>query len=395
MNGKILIVDDSPADILLLTKLMKDSSFEFDSVSSIAECEKYLSENTPRAIILDYMLEDGESMCVVEKFQSSYPIILLTGMEDPEIGLTAVKSGAQDFLTKGHINKDLLHKSLQYSMERQTLKSRVSNAEKMATLGRMSSGIAHEMNTPIQYVSDNLYFLEKEFNGILAKMKAVTSVVQSAEDSTLKESLKNIYEDIDFQFLDDEIPDAVKQSLEGMEKISKLVKALKNYAANEETSQTKKVDINDVLDHIIAQYSSKNSEILDFHFHPDLEIKPILAEERNLHQIFENIVINAVFELKSKFKGTGGKGYIKITTSQNEHAAEIRISDNGKGIPEDIIDHIFDPFYTTKSFSGNLGQGLAIVHRLIYEVLEGSIKVSSDPASGTEFIVSIPLQNII
>lgn len=393
MNGKILIVDDSPADTLFLKKLMRDSDFEFDSTSTIKEAEEYLKESLPSAIILDYMLPDGDSMDIIDKYHNALPIVLLTGMEDPEIGLSAVKRGAQDFLTKGFINKDLLSKSLQYSMERQTLKKRVNSIEKMASLGRMSSGIAHEMNTPIQYVGDNLYFLEKEFSSIMDKVAKIRVLTNSSEASEFKDSVSQLLADIDFDFLNSEIPDAVKQSLHGMEKISKLVKALKSYATNE-TTETKKLDPNNILSQVIDSLTSRYSDFLVVDFKPEQNLKNFIAEERNLRQIFENILENSIFELKKQYESSQKTGLIEVSTKQMDKSIEIRISDSGPGIPEDIIEHVFDPFFTTKSFAGSLGQGLAIVHRLVHEVFSGTIKAISPVNQGAEFIINIPNQQI-
>ncbi len=393
MNNKVLIVDDSPADILLLKRLMKGSPFEFDSVESIQEAELYFEKNLPVAIILDYLLPGGDSMSIIDKYHNNMAIILLTGMEDPEIGLSAVKRGAQDFLIKGSINKNLLQKSLQYSLERQTLKKRVNSVEKMATLGRMSSGIAHEMNTPIQYVSDNLYFLEKEFSSILKNMQQIQSLVEAADDCSLKASLNKLISEIDLSFLSTEIPDAVKQSVNGMDKIAKLVMALKNYASNE-TSETKKLDINKIIRQSAESVSSRFNEILQVKFNAGENLKSFLAEERNLQQIIDNILDNSVYELKKQFSKTQSKGIIEIESKQLENAIEIRISDNGPGISEDVQSHIFDPFYTTRSFDGCLGQGLAIVHRIVHEVLLGTVTVHSKNSEGCTFIVTIPNQQL-
>lgn len=391
MNGKILIVDDSPTDTLFIKKIMRASTFEFDSVGTIYEAEEYLKENIPSAVILDYLLPDGDSMRVIDKFHNTLPIILLTGMEDPEIGLNAVKKGAQDFLTKGFINKDLLSKSLQYSMERQTLKKRVTSVEKMASLGRMSSGIAHEMNTPIQYVGDNLYFLEKEFTNILGKISQIKDLSSTSENEGFKESVNQVLAEIDFDFLNSEIPDAVKQSLHGMEKISKLVKALKSYATNE-TSETKKLDLNKILRLLLESISSQYSDFVEVDFQPDHSLKSFIAEERNLRQAFENILENSVYELKNQNTENQKTGLISVSTKQLDNSIEVRILDSGPGIAEDIIDHIFDPFFTTKSFAGSLGQGLAITHRLVHEVFSGTVKAFSQNGQGAEFVINLPNQ---
>ena len=393
MNGKILIVDDSPSDTLFLKKIMSGSSFEFDSVGTILEAEEYLKDIIPSAVILDYLLPDGDSMRVIDQFHNTLPIILLTGMEDPEIGLDAVKRGAQDFLTKGFINKDLLNKSLKYSMERQTLKKRVTSVEKMASLGRMSSGIAHEMNTPIQYVGDNLYFLEKEFANIMGKISQINDLSKSSENGNFKESVAKVLEDLDFDFLNSEIPDAVKQSLHGLDKISKLVKALKSYATNE-TSETKKLDLNQILTQLLDKLSLRCSDFLEVDFQADHSLKSFIAEEQNLRQAFENILENSVYELKKQNTKNQKAGLIRVSTKQLENSIEIRILDSGPGIAEDIIDHIFDPFFTTKSFAGSLGQGLAVTHRVVHEVLSGTIKAASQDGQGAEVIINIPNQKL-
>lgn len=373
---------------------MKNQSFDFDSVNTIKECEEYLQEYTPMAIILDYMLPDGDSLSIVDRHHSKIPIVLLTGMEDPNIGLLAVKKGAQDFLAKDGINAELLDKSLNYSMERQSLKTRVASTEKMATLGRMSSGVAHEMNTPIQYVSDNLYFLEKEFSSILMKLQKMFEKSETMNKEDFHESVKKELGEIDFDFLSSEIPDAVKQSLQGMEKLSKLVKALKSFAVNE-TTQIKKIDINQTIKSTISGISDNNEDFMKVRFKAGESLRSLLLEERNLKQVIANILDNSIYELKKKYKNTSELGLLEIETSQNEHALEIRISDTGNGIPEGVIGHVFDPFFTTKSFEGSLGQGLAIAHRLVHEVFGGTLKVNSQEGAGAEFVICIPNGDIL
>ncbi|MCM8529167.1 MAG: ATP-binding protein [Lentisphaeraceae bacterium] len=389
MNGRILIVDDSQGDIVFITKLMKHSQFSFDSVSTAEECEAYLQEEIPMAVILDYILGSSNSLELIEKYHSMVPIILLTGMDDPEIGLNAVKKGAQDFLSKGSLNAELLEKSLNYAMERQILKNRVSNIEKMATIGRLSSGVAHEMNTPIQYVSDNIYFFEKEFKTLIGKLKEISDLSSNSDSGNLQESIQGILAEVDFDFLNSEVPDAVSQSLQGMAKLSKLVKALKNFAV-EETNQLEKLNVNDIIQGVISSINAKNSAEMDIHFSAGEDIRSVLAEDRSMKQVIENILENSVYELKNNYTRQQQRGTINISTRQNPYSLEIKISDSGNGISEDVIGHIFEPFFTTKRFEGNLGQGLAVVHRIINEVFEGSIKASSPEGKGAEFIINIP-----
>jgi len=218
-------------------------------------------------------------------------------------------------------------------------------------------------------------------------------LTNSSEASEFKDSVSQLLADIDFDFLNSEIPDAVKQSLHGMEKISKLVKALKSYATNE-TTETKKLDPNNILSQVIDSLTSRYSDFLVVDFKPEQNLKNFIAEERNLRQIFENILENSIFELKKQYESSQKTGLIEVSTKQMDKSIEIRISDSGPGIPEDIIEHVFDPFFTTKSFAGSLGQGLAIVHRLVHEVFSGTIKAISPVNQGAEFIINIPNQQI-
>lgn len=393
MNGKILIVDDSPTDIAYIQGLMIESSFEFDSVNSCEQCEAYLEEEIPMAILLDFLLNNDDPFEIIEKYHSKIPIILLTGFVDSKVGLKAVKKGAQDFLYKDSLNAELLEKSLNYSMERQILKNRVSNIEKMATVGRLSSGVAHEMNTPIQYVSDNIYFLEKEFSSVLEKLQKISAVITDTENDNVREDINSVLAEIDFEFLKSEVPAAVVQSLQGMGKLSKLVKALKNFAVAE-TNQIKKLNVNTVIQELMTSVNSEFGEFLEVRFSPCEEINSVLAEENNLRQVIENILDNSVYELKSKYKNSQDRGFIDIATTQNSHSLEIKISDSGNGISEDVLEHIFEPFFTTKRYDDSLGQGLAVVHRLIHEVFEGSIKAYSQEGQGAEFVINIPNMKI-
>lgn len=250
-------------------------------------------------------------------------------------------------------------------------------AEKMASVGSLASGIAHEINTPIQYIGDNLQFLLDEQKNLFTALESCS------------EELKEKY---DLPFLAEEIPCSIKQSMEGISQVANLVKSMKEFA-HPGTSEPKQTDINRAIKNVVNVSKSKWKYIADLVLELDENLPEVPCLYGEFNQVLLNIIVNATHAIEDKFKSSN-KGEIRIETKDLGNSIQINISDNGIGISDEIKTKIFDLFFTTKDVGRGTGQGLSIAYSLITEKLNGTIEVESELGKGTKFIISLPAMKL-
>ena len=272
------------------------------------------------------------------------------------------------------------------------LEEQLLQAQKLESIGQLAAGIAHEINTPIQFVSDNIRFLQDSYNDLLMlsnKCKEVISQIKKNSDAgEIIRQYEKLMVDLDLDYLHSEIPAAMEQSLEGVERVAKIVRAMKQFSHPGSDMMTR-VNVNDAIDTTVTVASNewKYHADMTLNLAPDLPSVPCFINEIN--QVVLNIIINAVHAIEAKDKHR--KGSIMISTSFDEDYAIIKIKDSGTGIPDEIQNRIFDPFFTTKEIGKGTGQGLAMAWNIIVEKHNGKLNFDSTPEKGTEFNISIPL----
>jgi len=278
--------------------------------------------------------------------------------------------------------------------ERKLMQSQLAQAQKLESIGLLAAGIAHEINTPIQYVGDNMLFLQESFNDLSTLLEHYAALYQMCTEGTPTASVLSQIETtasaIDVAYLTEEIPTAIEQSLEGVERVATIVRAMKEFShpsAKEKVS----VDLNKAIESTITvarnewKYVAQMVTDLD----PDLPLVPCVPGE--LNQVILNILVNAAHALGDVGDGAPEKGTIIVGTRQVGDGVEIRITDTGPGIPEAIRDKIFDPFFTTKEVGKGTGQGLAIAHTVVVEQHGGQLTFETAEGEGTTFIIRLPL----
>ncbi|XPV77529.1 MAG: ATP-binding protein [Desulfovibrio sp.] len=267
--------------------------------------------------------------------------------------------------------------------QRKEIERQLAHAQKMEGLGTLAAGIAHEINTPSQYITQNLTFVEQAFEHLIALWEKIKETPSCAE-------IVSPEADIDFYM--EESPIAIKQSQEGIERITAIVLALKKFS-HPGASTKQLADINATLENtaLICKNEWKYTATLDLNLSPDLPEIP--CHINDLSQVFLNMIINASHAITEKLASTPGeKGKITITTFSNKNHAIITIDDTGTGIPPEIIDKIFDPFFTTKEVGAGTGQGLAIAYNIIVDKHGGGIEIDNLPDGGTRFIITLPIK---
>ncbi len=309
-------------------------------------------------------------------------------------------SSFRGLLTAGLIMGDeegemLIDGSLEDITEQKHLEAQLRHAQKMESIGQLAAGIAHEINTPTQYVGDNTRFLSDSFNDLLLLLARFRAFLSDAEAGTVDvnrvSELREAAEGCELDYLTTEIPRAISESLEGIDRVSGIVRAMKDFShpgGDEKTS----VDINKAIESTLTVARNEYKYVADLvvELDPSLPLVPCLPGDFN--QVILNLVINAAHAIGDVVKEQGGRGCITVSTRSDGDAAEIRIADTGGGIPEKIRHRIFEPFFTTKEVGKGTGQGLAISRSVVVDKHGGEISFETETGKGTTFIIRLPLE---
>ncbi len=268
-------------------------------------------------------------------------------------------------------------------------------SQKMEAIGQLAAGIAHEINTPIQYVGDNANFL-KESWGPISNLLSIALQLRDelgkqnvTQDTQIK--FDKCVEAADLEYMVGEIPRSIDQSLEGVQRVAKIVRAMKEFA-HPGSEEKCAVDINRAIETTLTVARNEWKYVADVHTCLDTTLPAVPCYAGELNQVILNLLLNAVYAIADVVSsGASGKGMISITTTQVENTVEIRVQDTGTGIPENIRSRVFDPFFTTKDVGKGTGQGLALAHSVIVKKHGGKIWFESDTGKGTTFFIRLPL----
>jgi PAS domain S-box-containing protein len=279
--------------------------------------------------------------------------------------------------------------------ERKFMESQLAQAQKLESIGQLAAGIAHEINTPTQYVGDNTRFLQDAFQDIVRLLERYAEVPEALNNGVPAQELigtiKAAVEEADLEYLTEEIPKAIQQSLEGIERVSKIVRAMKEFS-HPGTEEKAAIDINNAIESTITVARNEWKYVADLvtDFDPNLPLVPCLPGEFN--QVILNMIINATHAIADVIdRDSGQKGTITVSTHYHGDEVEIRLSDTGGGIPEAVRPKIFDPFFTTKEVGKGTGQGLAISRSVIVDKHGGNISFETELGKGTTFIIRLPI----
>lgn len=279
--------------------------------------------------------------------------------------------------------------------DRKKMESQLQQSHKMEAIGQLAAGIAHEINTPVQFVGDNTRFFQDSFDDLIQIIKQQQEALAAARSNSLTDEIvektDQLIEDIDLEYLEEEIPLAIEHSLKGVERIAKIVQAMKIFAHPGMVAK-EPVDINQEIEKTITITRNEWKYVADLKtdFDESLPLVPCFRAEFN--QVILNMIVNAAHAIAEKNQDNQSeKGTIQVRTIHEGDHAKICISDTGAGIPENIRHKIFDLFFTTKETGKGTGQGLAISHSVIVEKHKGSLTLESQEGKGTTFNISLPL----
>ena len=279
--------------------------------------------------------------------------------------------------------------------ERKLLESQLAQAQKLESIGQLAAGIAHEINTPIQYVGDNVRFLrdsfvrlEKLFEGydrLLASLRSESASTPFLADVEALAKATRV------SYLRAEIPKSIEDSLDGAGRVAEIVRAIKEFSHPGPAEKTA-LDINRAIESTVLISRNEWKYVADLHTDLDPDLPPVFCVRGEFNQVILNLIVNAAHAIADVVASQPGtKGTITVSTHQDGDWVEIRVRDTGTGIPDEVQPSIFNPFFTTKGVGKGTGQGLAIAYTVIVQKHGGTLTFDTEMGAGTTFKIRLPI----
>jgi signal transduction histidine kinase len=287
----------------------------------------------------------------------------------------------------------LLGSQILLTIENSRLARQSAMSDRLAAVGQLAAGIAHEINTPIQFIGDSGSFLRGAIDDVqqlLEKYQSLRTAVRQGEDPVaLLDDIEAFEQDVQLDDLREEIPKAIERTLEGVRRVAEIVLAVKSFGRVEVKEKTR-ADLNQLLQTtvVVARPEYRNIAELSLELG---DVPPLLCYPSDLNQVLLNLLVNASHAISDVHKKTGEMGHITVRTCRQDGAAVITISDTGGGIPAAVREKVFEPFFTTKEIGRGTGLGLAIARTIIVDKHEGSLSFETQEGKGTTFSVRLPV----
>ncbi len=427
---RILLVDDDDQMRRAQRRALSRAGFEIDEVSSgeaalLAVSEARAAGKSFTLIVCDLEMEgvDGHrtiaeawmidhelqvivctgSDCQIEQFPATDALLILKKPFQGIELLQAVRALVTKFQMSQRVQATLA--ALEHTVQARTAELREVNetlanelrrrdrmeadlrlAQRLEAVGQLAAGVAHEINTPIQYVGDNVQFLSEATHDLLTLIDDLRAALVASGDTSRISAIDRKVEAIDLTYLRGEVPRACESAQHGTARIASIVGALKELS-HPGRGEAQATDLNRALDRALEVSASSYRFVADVE--KDLGPLPmVMCHPAELGQVFLNLIVNAAHAMERPDRRRGRLG---IKTVVDGEDVVISISDTGCGIPDAIRERIFDPFFTTKDVGRGTGQGLAIARSIVVERHGGSLNVTSAPGQGTTFHIRIPI----
>lgn len=405
---RILIVDDSPVVRRSFAKLL-GGQYECVEAATVLDAFEILKKSEFELVITDVIMPGLSGIELLRKVVESYPqtaVIVVSGIDRPQRALDAVRLGAFDYLIKP-CDHEVLQFTVQRALERRSLlinakrykddlearnqellrgkqqlerlQAQIIQTEKMASIGQLAAGIAHELNNPVGYLYGNLDLLDGSLANLLR-------LVEFYETSPLPPEIAagaaKIREEIDFESTKEDLASIISDCRAGAERVRDIVQNLRTFSRLDE-AEYKKTDLHEGIEstlRILSRYFTGGNIVLKRNYG---EIPQIDAYSAQLNQVWMNLLVNAAQAIGPN------TGEVEISTRADAESVYVTVKDNGNGIDPQDLGRIFDPFFTTKPVGEGTGLGLSISFGIV-ERHGGRIEVESKPGKGTSFTVVLP-----
>jgi signal transduction histidine kinase len=272
------------------------------------------------------------------------------------------------------------------------LELQLQHAQRLESVGTLAAGIAHEINTPMQFVSDNLRFVRESMTPLTGLLALMPEVVKAGDTGRIRPALAKrlaaAASGVDVDFLAAELPTALAETQEGVTRVTSIVRAMKDFS-HPGSGGRAPADLNRAIETTVAV--ARN----EYRYYADLEtdledLPPVDCYVADLNQVFLNLLVNAAHAVRDKVEAGGPRGVIRISTRADGDFVEVRVSDTGTGIPVEARERVFEQFFTTKQVGRGTGLGLSIARAVVVEKHRGTIRFETEPGVGTTFIVRFP-----
>ena len=406
---KILISDDDKTSLAVLSSVINKLGLEPICAQNSQDTIKFLDDSI-ELVLLDIMMPVVDGISLLRQVRSNpslhdIPVIMVTALSDRKTRLDAVEAGANDFITKpfdtvelmtritSHLKYKLLHNQILQYKQQMLFRSR------MESVGQLSAGLAHEINNPIQYISNSLSFLEESFKDMIQIISLYERLVNNLEKKQnnyeeLVSSIGCLVDNLDIPFIRKEAPRTFEAIGQGLFHITKIVSSMSRLSSNDRNKQTK-LDVNLAIENSLIVMKSEWTAFVDVTTNFDQELPLVQCSPALISHAVLNILINAAEAVKNKKNLTKIRGKISITTQTNGDNILVSIKDSGVGISRLIGDKVYDLFFTTKEVGKGIGQGLTFAYDVIVNKHKGNIFYESDSDEGTTFYISIPINSPI
>ena len=417
-NATILIVDDDAINRRLLEGILKPKAYETMVACSGEETLRMVELRAPDLILLDVMMPGMNGFEVAERLKAdprfrNIPIIMVTALTDRESRLTALNNGAEEFLNKPIDRAELLIRvrnllrlkkyqdflATNFGILEEQLSDRVEQlaavntqlsatqeqlveSERLASIGHLAAGVAHEINNPIAFVNSNLGSLESYLRNIFRILDAYL-LIEGAVPPEALEELHKLKSEIDLDYLRDDTLPLIGESRAGVSRVRRIVTDLMEFSRPDGGQEWMLADLHAGLDATVnlamREFGSQVAVVKAYGPIPLVEGLP-----SKLNQVFLNLLVNAAHAMEA-----GKPGRITLTTAVSGGEVRVDVSDTGSGIAPEHLKHIFDPFFTTRAVGSGAGLGLSIAYGIVKQH-GGRIEVDSLPGQGSTFSVVLP-----
>jgi two-component system NtrC family sensor kinase len=400
---EILIAEDDIISRSFLQKILEGLGHKVLPAEDGQKAWEIFQHSHVRMVMTDWMMPrmDGLTLCRnirQAKLTHYVYVIFVTAKDQKQDSVKGLEAGADDYIVKP-LDPDELRsriragqRIIQLEEDHKRTNMHLLQSEKMASIGQLAAGVAHEINNPTGFVSSNLKTLSDYQNDLLSLIREYRQLVSDLKETggsgsnlaAIQGNLGRIdalEREMDLDFMLDDIPNLIEESEEGTERIKKIVIDLKNFAhPGEQTLQN--ADINQNLDSTLnVVWNELKYKVTVTKESGD--VPPVECYPHQLNQVFMNLLVNAAQAIEKK-------GEIKIVTQALDGQVEISISDTGSGIPKENLSRIFDAFFTTKEVGKGTGLGLNMAYNIIQKH-KGTIDVQSEVGKGTTFRIRIPV----
>jgi signal transduction histidine kinase len=278
--------------------------------------------------------------------------------------------------------------------DQRRLENDLAQAQKLESVGRLAAGVAHEINTPVQFVSDSVLFVREamdDLGGIVGKYRELRTAAEQGEDlAAAIKAAQEAEDDADLDYILENAPVALDRAREGLGRVAAIVRSMKEFA-HPDRKEMVQTDLNQAIASTLVIASNEYKYVAEVSTEFG-DLPPVDCYAGEINQVVLNLIVNAAHAIADVVKGTPAKGNIRVSTRVLDGHVEIAIGDTGKGIPAEVRSRIFDPFFTTKEVGKGTGQGLAIARTVVVDKHKGTLHFETELGRGSTFFIRLPIK---